>query len=404
MELQILGACLKRRSTYELVVEHLDSKTFSKEYQILIGMIGDFYGRDKDSTHVDSELLIGIMEHSVPNKKHRERFVDILKQASDMDVSASNVDELILKGKLAAIGMQLATSLVNADDKVDGLMEEYARIKGMETLDDLTSKGIDVLTIDNIEEVLNKTAEKGDLLKVYPLAINDRLNGGLGPGHHLVNFARPEMGKTAFNTTIACGFALQGAFGIYFLNEDRLEDVYVRGICCLTGVPESTVLSDMAKYTALARERGFGNIMYVSLSPGTLSDVERFVNQYQPKWVVMDQLRNLAMKEQNKVLQLEYATSGMRNIAKKYALIAVSTTQAGDSAEGKRLLDMGDVDFSNTGVAAQADVLIGVGGNAEDVASGIRYVNISKNKRGGGHAQIPLRINPAISRYSNYTG
>ena len=64
---------------------------------------------------------------------------------------------------------------------------------------------------------------------------------------------------------------------------------------------------------------------------------------------------------------------------------------------------MTDVDFSNTGVAAQADVLVGVGATREDAEQGVRYLAISKNKRGGGHAQIPVKINTSISRYMPYT-
>lgn len=608
MELQVLGACLKSRQTNDLVTEHLNDKDFSKEYQTIRGLIKEYYDRDREASRVDPQLLSGIIENSVQNKKHRERFMDMVEQAAGIDVSSANMDELILKGKLTAIGMRLATALVNGDNSVDELYEEYGQIKGMESLDDLTGKGVEVLTIDDMQSVVEAAADGSNLLKVYPLSLNAKLNGGLGGGHHLVTFARPECldggttvavrsnprsrsatkmtiaalyrrfhgnhwlrgngpymiqstkdgkvfynevmdvlhsgnkecfrvttedgrwvvasadhvmltsegdkplssvvvgdslvteatairrplirkelttklpysnyrtrmiaghvyhrvlehrlvydaglngydrasfvnrlknggdddlvfssndmdihhldgdhnnntfsnltlisreehiaihaaagdcgnghrstyskvvsiepvgirdcydirmsdtannfkvngglfvhncGKTAFNLTIACGFASQGAPGIYFLNEDRLEDVYLRGLCCITGQPENVIKSDLNKWGEIARDMGFGNIMFVSLAPGTLADIDRFCEKYKPRWIVVDQLRNLQMKETNKVLQLEYATTGIRNIAKKHNLIAVSTTQAGDSAEGKRLLDMGDVDFSN---------------------------------------------------------
>ncbi len=517
MELQVLGACLKSRQTNDLVTEHLNDKDFSKEYQIIRGLIKEYYDRDREASRVDPQLLNGIIENSVQNKKHRERFIDMVEQAANIDVSSANMDELILKGKLTAIGMRLATALVNGDNSVDELYEEYGQIKGMESLDDLTGKGVEVLTIDDMQSVVEAASDGSNLLKVYPLSLNAKLNGGLGGGHHLVTFARPECldgdttvavrsnpssrsatkmtiaalyrrfhgnhwrrgkgpymiqstkdgkvfynevmdvlhsgnkecfrvttedgrwvvasadhvlltsegdkplssvvvgdslvteaaairrplirkepttdcgnghrstyskvvsiepvgirdcydirmsdtannfkvngglfvhncGKTAFNLTIACGFASQGASGIYFLNEDRLEDVYLRGLCCITGQPENVIKSDLNKWGEIARDMGFGNIMFVSLAPGTLADIDRFCEKYKPRWIVVDQLRNLQMKETNKVLQLEYATTGIRNIAKKHNLVAVSTTQAGDSAEGKRLLDMGDVDFSN---------------------------------------------------------
>lgn len=403
METKILGASIASRGTYDLVTQHLVDKDYSKEYQIVKVAIGKYYERDQSATHVDPEILIGLVEAGTSNKKHQERFSTYIRECMAHGTSTENVDQLIILGKKEAIGQKIAMAMVNKTD-VDELIQEYQRLNGVATLAELNVKGIETLDATSFAEVFDKRKDGTDLLKVYPLALNEFFKGGVGPGHHIVTFARPEMGKTAFNLTIACGFANQGAFGIYFLNEDRLEDVYARAISCLTGAPEEAIVQDIEKWEAQARRRGLDNILFVSLAPGTLGDIERFVEQYpQCKWIVVDQLRNLSMKETNKVIQLEMATSGIRNIAKKHGVTAVSTTQAGDSAEGKRILDMGDIDFSNTGVPAQADVLLGIGGTQEDAVKGERYISICKNKRGGGHAQVPLKLLPHISRYRDFS-
>ena len=401
METKILGAAMAARSTYDLVSEHLVDKDYSKEYQLVKKAVGDYYERDPNATSVDHELLIGLIEGSTSNKKHQERFASYIREAQAHGTSASNVDELIIQGKKIAVGQKIAMAMINHTDPNE-LIAEYQKLDGISTLADLNVKGIEILDSTNFADVFTKRKEGSDLLKVYPLALNNFLKGGVGPGHHIVTFARPEMGKTAFNLTIACGFANQGAKGIYFLNEDRLEDVYARAVSCLTGAPDEVVAQDIAKWEEIAMRRGLGNIMFVSLAPGSPSDIEKFVMQYEPKWIIVDQLRNLQMKETNKVLQLEYATSALRNIGKKHGIIVVSTTQAGDSAEGKRILDMGDIDFSNTGVPAQADVLLGIGASREDDEKGERYVSICKNKRGGGHGQVPLKLLSHISRYRDY--
>lgn len=398
MEANILGAIIASRSTFDLVNEHLSDKDYGKEYQIVKRAITAYYERDPSAQHVDHDLLIAQLESSTPNKKHQERFTTLIREAYAHGSSAANVDSLILNGKMAAIMQKIALAAVNGTDPTD-LMAEWQRLKGIETLSDLNVSGVEILDSNSFKDVFQKKADGTGLLKVFPLAINEFLKGGVGPGHHIITFARPEMGKTAFNITIACGFANQGAFGIYFLNEDVLDDVYARAVSCLTGAPEEVVVKDIAKWEELARKRGLDNIMFVSLAPGTPSDIEKFIEQYKPKWVVVDQLRNLQMKETNKVLQLEYAATAMRNIGKKHGVIVVSTTQAGDSAEGKRILDMGDVDFSNTGIPAQADVLIGIGATNEDSAESKRWISICKNKRGGGHAHIPVKLLAHISRY-----
>ena len=147
---------------------------------------------------------------------------------------------------------------------------------------------------------------------------------------------------------------------------------------------------------------GLEYIRLVSMAPGNLKQIEAFADKFRPAWMIVDQLRNLDVKVENKVLQLEYAATGLRNIAKKYNLLMVSSTQAGDSGEGKKLLTMGDVDFSNTGVAAQADVLVGIGGDPLDVAEGRRIINISKNKLSGVHQNFPVKLLPQLSRYLSY--
>lgn len=403
MESKILGAMIASRHTFKLVCEHLTDKDYSKEYQIVKGLVTEYYDRDPNASSVDVDLLLGFVTNATGNKKHQERLSFSVKEAVEHSTSAANVDHLIIQGKMAAIGNKIAMAFVNKTDPSD-LIEEFQRLKGVSSLEELNVKGIEILMASDFREVMKNKADGTGLLRLYPLALNDYLRGGVGPGHHVVTFARPEMGKTALNITIACGFANQGALGIYFLNEDKLDDVYARAISCLTGATEEQVVANLDKWEALANQRGLGNIIFVSLTPGTPAEIEQFIEQYKPRWIVVDQLRNLNMKESNKVLQLEYATSAIRNIAKKHHVIAVSTTQAGDSAEGKRILNMGDIDFSNTGVPAQADVLIGVGASHEDLMEGIRYASICKNKRGGGHAQVPLKLLSHISRYKDHKG
>jgi hypothetical protein len=89
----------------------------------------------------------------------------------------------------------------------------------------------------------------------------------------------------------------------------------------------------------------------------------------------------------------------MRNIAKKYDAVAITVTQAGDSAEGKAVLDMGDVDSSNTGIPGACDVLLGIGATEQHKEQGLRILSLSKNKLGGVHDSFPVRFNPAISKY-----
>lgn len=402
MEQHLLSAALADRASLYLILDYITAKQYSREFQILILKIKEYYDKDDTAEHVVLDVLIAALEETVLNKKHLENFANLLREAAEYDTSAANVQDMILKAKLNEIAMKLSVSLVNSAPDTAELMESYRELTHYTTLDELTQKGTTVLTVHDIEMVTERKIKREGMLKVFPASLNERLDGGLSPGHHMVVFARPEMGKSAFNVTLACGFARQKAEGIYFINEDRVDDIYMRLIYNLSGMSKQEFERDPARAKQLAIDNGLGYIRLIELSPGTLKQVEAFVDKFRPQWMIMDQLRNLDVKEANKVLQLEYATSGMRNLGKRYNVVTISTTQAGDSAENKKLLTMGDVDFSNTGVAAQADVLIGIGGDPLDVQEGRRILNISKNKVSGRHENFPVKLNRELSRYLSF--
>jgi hypothetical protein len=148
----------------------------------------------------------------------------------------------------------------------------------------------------------------------------------------------------------------------------------------------------------LAREMGYDNWIAARMYPGSPAEIGALCEEYQPDILVIDQLRNIRMKEDNYVQKLEKAASAARNLGKRYDCLVLSVTQAGDSASGKPVLDMGDVDSSNTGIPAQADVMVGIGCSEDDKDNGRRVLSLPKNKRSGNHDFFPVRIDPTKSR------
>lgn len=405
MELHLISAAFAKRENLQLMLEYIAQKDYTREFQIIINKVKEYYDRDPEVTHVDPDVFMALLANGVQNKKHLENFQNIINESLAIE-GTGNIEKLILDAKLNEVAQRLSVALINNDPVVPELLERYRELQHYNSLEDLTSVGTETLTADDLDVVFDHVVNREWYLNVYPLAFNERIDGGAAGGHHIVTFARPEMGKTAFNITIACGFARQKAFGIYFINEDRIEDIFVRIVSNLSGFTVQQIRFGTPEERALAKQRALENglqyIRLISLAPGNLKQVEAFVDKFRPRWIIMDQLRNLDVKEANKVLQLEYATTGMRNIGKKYNVLVVSSTQAGDSAENKKLLTMGDVDFSNTGVAAQADVLLGIGGDQADQEADRRIVNLSKNKIGGRHENFPVKIVRPLSRYLSY--
>ena len=401
METLILALLLASRDNYTQVVQHINPRSYDKEFQIVLGFVRDYYERDQSASYVNRTVIGELITAETQNDKHVERFLNLIDEALSTDISEQNVKQVIFNAKKTELALELAQAIANGKDH-DDLVENYQNILRMSSLDELLEKGVEVYEGDSIDDLLNAESDRENKLTLYPLALNERLDGGVRGSDHIVIYARPEMAKTACILTMATGFARQGKRGIVFNNEERIERLRFRALCCATGMTAQEVRDNPQAAKDIAEQVGFHNIVFISLSPGTLGQIDAFVEKYAAEWFIVDQIRNLAMKSENRTNQLEAAASGVRNIGKKYNAVAISVTQAGDSAEGKSILEMGDVDSSNTGIPGACDVLLGIGATPEQKEQGIRVMSLSKNKIGGVHDNFPVRFNQWLSKYVSY--
>lgn len=401
MEQKLLAAAFSNRQSYTLMDKYLNPKSYSREFILVFGKIKEYYERDRNAQHVDKAVYLELLLNSLPNQKHKDRFSDMVDEFSGLDVSTSNIDEMILDAKRGEISDKLAVMLSNRDPKASELLKEYEHLMNLSSLEDLTSFDVTILTSDDVDHVISAITQGEGTLRLYPLAIDRRVDSLVRGGHHITTYALPEMGKTALNVTLSCGFARQGAAGLYLINEDPESSVYFRHLSCMSGMTRDEIRADpeLAKRRAMAR--GLENVKIIGLSPGNLDIIEALIEQHDPKWIVVDQLMNLDLKGDGPTQILGKAVRGLRSIGKRAGIVVVSTTQAGDSADGKSVLGMGDVYMSNTEVPAQADVMIGIGGSAEQLASGFRTLSFPKNKISGNHNPVVVRFNPALSRYTS---
>lgn len=406
LELHLLGAFLKDRSMFEKVYSHLNLKRYSKEFQHLLQLVRDYYHRDNTATAVNTEVFREQTKLSLKNPKHAALFDELIQRSAATDAPVGNVEALILDAKRIEVGNELMLAIANRKEreKVNELVEVYRTVAGAESVSGLASLGTEVTRHIKVADLLGSVYDPTKRIRIFPKGLNNRLKGGLRPGHHVIVVARPEAGKTALVLTMACGLAHDGRKGIYFGNEDPREDIESRILSCLIGWTDDQIRENPEKAQQIADESGVSNILVVGCAPGSLAEIEEFVKAEKPEWIIVDQMRNLATGEDNRVISLEKVATGLRNIAKRYGVVVISVTQAGDSGSNKAELDMGDVDFSNTGIPAQADVMVMLGVTPELEAMGERCINLPKNKVGGRHEHFIVRINTALSRISSPGG
>lgn len=399
-ERTVLVACIKSRAAWDSVQKEGAADDFSEQGRVVLDAVTEYYNNDSAAQVTDPEILAASVSRKYSNPKHKKLFSELIAGLAAETVSPPNVVSDLLHMRKEVAGNKLASALLGSrSTDIDALLADYQRwsVAAAAASSDAVVKTIPVMRGVDLSELVAKEREEG-LIPILPRALNDHLRGGLRRGHHVIVFAQPEIGKTMFVINAVSGFLKAGLTVLYVGNEEPVEDLIMRTVGRLSGMTIAEIEADPSRAEKLARERGYDNIIFAPLSPGAPPVIESLVREYKPDVVVLDQLRNLDLGEQNYTVKLEKAATAARNIAKRYRVVVLSVTQAGDSASNKDVLDKGDVDYSNTGIPAQADVMIGIGASVQSLEANRRVLTLCKNKRSGSHAIIPVTVEVAYNR------
>lgn len=401
-ERNVLAACAASRDAYDTVTACLKEGDLSEQAKIIYTHIVEYYERDGEATSVDGGILTNNVLRSLSSPKHKVMFGELITSIMNSDVSASNVLHDFMEVRREAAAGKLASSLAagKSAEAVRPLIEEYQR---WDAAPDVGKLEPQIYRGLSAEQMFETTYSEEGLIRVWPRQLNDRLDGGLLRGHHVLIFARPEMGKTLMLVNMIAGFLAQDLQVLYVGNEDPMSDVALRVIGRLTGMTKYEISDDPATADEVAHTKGYNNLVMAELAPGTPKEIQALIDVYKPDVAMIDQLRNLNVDEEHFVQKLEKAATAARNLAKVNNVLMVSVTQAGDSASGKGPLDMGDVDSSNTGIPAQVDVMVGIGATRDDEAANRRVLSLPKNKRSGNHEFFPVGIDPQLSKIRSLT-
>jgi len=389
LEQKLLTACLQNRQAYDYLTNlRFFRESLTDQGRIILEEIEQYYNNDKKIGFCDKELLEEKLVRKYP--KHEELFRGII--ASFSEVSVQNLLSEAVEVYSESLRLELAGALAAGNSgEIERLIKEY------QSLPELGVDSYELFNAPKVSELIQHTTGEARI-KFLPTEINARIEGGALRQHHVVIFGRPEIGKSTFVQNLIRGFLLQKLKVLCIGNEDPARDWILRLVSCVTGLTKKQIMKNPDKAEEIAKSKNYENFYFADLSPGTLSDIKRLVEEHEPDVVVVDQLRNLRLKETNRVLQLEKLAMGMREIGKEYNTLAISITQAGDSADNKLILEMGDVDFSNTGIQATADLMIGIGANREHELTGSRFLSFPKNKIGGLKEPVRCLFNTKLAR------
>ena len=388
----ILAALCVDRSAYEVIAPAMaGSKTLDPIMSAIFNGIHHYYTVDESAEYADLDTLFEQITAGLSNPKHKELVAAQMSLIKDQcpHVSTKNVKEIFRIYKEAELSRTIAATMASTNRTgASELLEEYLKL----------GEDVEVDKEPDLEDLIRERFNEEGLMPIYPSVLNAALDGGARKEHHLLVFARPEAGKSLISINIACGLARHGFKGLFLENEDRTDDTRMRFWNNLSGMTKEEIRGNTRLAQEKARANGINNIRVQAMSPGTPGEVKYYIKAEKPDFVIVNQIRNLNVRSGSRVEQLERAATEMRNIGKKFGTLQISITQAGDSADQKLVLDQGDVDFSNTGIPAACDVMIGVGVTRSHDEQDLRTLGTCKNKLSGkSNWYDTVRISKALS-------
>lgn len=387
-ETLILAAILDKRSTYETVDRLTDSSdAFSEAARSVYDCAAEQYQRDESLGHVDQDVLRSQVTRRFGEGSQSNSIMDFVGSLPN-DVSGVNVAEELRLLRLTRLASHLATLLATGrhGEELDEALKQYQALStGAATGDDRAPR----LSMEDFEE------DASARIQLSPSRLNDFIGGGILRGHNVTVYGRPDSGKSLFGLNQAAFTCKQGGRVLYVANEEPAQDITRRVLSRLAGCDVNT-LRDRAKLQQAFDRAGdaYDNFYIYHEAGATLRDVSAQCYKYEPDMIIVDQLKNVACHNENRALQLDQLARGVRELGIAHSAATISITQAGESAEGKLVLSMTDIEWSNTGIPGAADLLIGIGVDQEYLAQDKRMLSIPKNKINGAHGHVPTWIDP----------
>ena len=392
---KLLNVAYADRSAYDILAKHGFNDTMQGTAKLLWEEIEEFYARDNAASCCDGEVLIGRATRK--NEKLGSALATIVGDFKP-ELSVPNLTQEILEAKRHHVGLELASLLTAPNPNkqaISELIEKYDELSVGTTAND--EADAEIFMADDYDDLVTARDPK-NLFQLFPKVLNDHVDGGVVPQSSIAVFARPEVGKSMVVINMAYGFARTGKRVLIVGNEDPHREYRTRIISRFTGLRKLEVWKDVPAAITQAKEKGFGNIIFASISPGTPKAVEKLILKYKPQVLIVDQVRNIEVRGDGLTVTLERVAKLFRDMGKKHDLVTVQVTQAGDSATGKLVLGYNDVDSSKTGFPAAFDIMIGVGMNDAYRQEGKRMFTLCKNKTNDDHAYFPVRVDPTISK------
>ena len=379
-------------------------------YKILV-VLFKIHEDYKKEVYTPVELLTAVhAAYPALKPDEAEFFEAFLSKLDSVEVDPALADSLFDSFRHKSVAHKIAASAIEVvEGRSDFVTFKQNLEKELETDSASKTASDELFWLDvGLDTILSpKMASRGLKWRLKTLA---KIFGDLQPGDFGFIFARPEVGKTTFLASEVANFLKQTDGAVLFVNnEQRGQVVILRIYSAYFGVTEHELRTNADKYNKIFKEEVGNRLRFID-DPGIRkSKIEEICEELKPTVMIFDQLDKVAGFDGERydlIMKAKYQWA--RELAKKYG-VAIGVCQAGGTAEGKKYLDMNDVDSSHTAKQGEADWIIGIGKSNEPGFESVRYLSVCKNKlpQSEGmepsmrHAKTEVFINEDIARYED---
>jgi KaiC/GvpD/RAD55 family RecA-like ATPase len=271
-------------------------------------------------------------------------------------------------------------------DETRALLDKYSDLRNGSTEEAVESWR---LTIEDFED------DNSVRIPIAPASLNNYIGGGVLRGHNITVYGRPDSGKSMFALNCAAALVRAGHRVLYVANEEPARDITLRLLARLCDID----VGELRDHDTLAQALEYCAPQYAGWhllhrAGITIDGIRAAADKIKPDVIVVDQLKNVAVNDDNRALQLDKLARQVRELGIEFDAVTISVTQAGESAHNRLVLGLGDVEWSNTGIPGAADLMIGIGVDDLYDSEGKRMISLPKNKVNGKHGAFPVWVNP----------
>lgn len=397
IEQKVLALCMKAHF-WDRAKNILEPDMFPREWMPVVSSL--FYAQKHYGSDITVDELLSVHRDLNPalpesTKESTESLIHSLAEVDlpNRDIAFDVIKNFWRRDKAKHIGNK-ALAIWTGEG---GEFAELQRLIDLAVSEDVDSHETFSIVNEDLEELVKYTQRPSEF-KFTLEQMSARITG-LNRGDLGIIFARPEVGKTTFCCFLVAEYIRQGHSVFYWANEERASKIKLRIITSYLKKSVQDVEADIEN--SLVKWSEVKNNLVVFDSVGTsIEELDSYCGLNKPSVVVIDQLDKMKIVGQfgrgDERLKALYCYA--REVAKRNDCLVWAVSQAGFEAEGNQIIDYSMLDSSRTGKAGEADIILGIGKNADDEDT-TRFVNISKNKINGFHGFITVDINKDVGRY-----